>query len=236
MKGGDASEIDSFLGPWAKYQDEKDVAKPSEVRARVSSQGGWSRRRRPSLSRLDVIPCVFFFGRQEMQKELDEITAKRQKKGKNEEEAPGEEKTILHGENLSHVSGDAQFKQRVYAPKVAAVSREAELTRPPVSITAALANGGVSELVYAEAGGRRAPAALQLLTPSPTSFLCLSVCCCFLPVKDAYDYQGRSYLHIPQDVGINLRSADIPDKCYLPKKQLHVWTGHTKVSRGFYYQ
>ncbi|RXN34969.1 pre-mRNA-processing factor 17 [Labeo rohita] len=102
VKGGEASDIDSFLGPWAKYQDEKDVAKPSE----------------------------------DEQKELDEITAKRQKRGKNEEEAPAEEKTILH-------------------------------------------------------------------------------------IKDAYDYQGRSYLHIPQDVGVNLRSADIPDKCYLPKKQLH---------------
>ncbi|KAJ8275237.1 hypothetical protein COCON_G00098620 [Conger conger] len=109
LKGGDASEIDSFLGPWAKYVDEKEVAKPSE----------------------------------EEQKELDEITAKRQKKGKNEEDAPAEEKTVLH-------------------------------------------------------------------------------------VKDMYDYQGRSYLHIPQDVGLNLRSADIPDKCYLPKKQLHVWSGHTK--------
>lgn len=45
-----------------------------------------------------------------------------------------------------------------------------------------------------------------------------------------YDYQGRSYLHIPQDVGINLRSSDVPDKCYLPKKQIHVWSGHTKAS------
>lgn len=34
---------------------------------------------------------------QEEQKELDEITAKRQKKGRNEEDAPSEEKTILHG-------------------------------------------------------------------------------------------------------------------------------------------
>ncbi|KTF71453.1 hypothetical protein cypCar_00048568 [Cyprinus carpio] len=110
VKGGDASDIDSFLGPWAKYQDERDGAKPSE----------------------------------DEQKELDEILAKRQKRGKNEEEAPAEEKTVLH-------------------------------------------------------------------------------------VKDAYDYQGRSYLHVPQDVGINLRSAEVPDKCYLPKKQLHVWTGHTKV-------
>lgn len=34
---------------------------------------------------------------QEEKKELDEITAKRQKKGRNEEEAPAEEKTVLHG-------------------------------------------------------------------------------------------------------------------------------------------
>ena len=32
VKGGDASDLDGFLGPWAKYQDEKDGAKPSEVR------------------------------------------------------------------------------------------------------------------------------------------------------------------------------------------------------------
>lgn len=37
------------------------------------------------------------FTLQEEQKELDEIMAKRQKKGRNEEEAPAEEKTILHG-------------------------------------------------------------------------------------------------------------------------------------------
>ncbi len=32
VKGGDAEEIDNFLGPWAKYVDEKDGAKPTEVR------------------------------------------------------------------------------------------------------------------------------------------------------------------------------------------------------------
>ncbi|MEE6527985.1 hypothetical protein FKM82_029811, partial [Ascaphus truei] len=63
VKGSDASNIDGFLGPWAKYVDEKDVAKPSE----------------------------------EEQKELDEITAKRQKRGKQEDDKPAEEKTILHG-------------------------------------------------------------------------------------------------------------------------------------------
>lgn len=43
---------------------------------------------------------IICFDWQEEQKELDEITAKRQKKGKNEDEAPAEEKTILHGEKL----------------------------------------------------------------------------------------------------------------------------------------
>lgn len=41
-----------------------------------------------------------FFLVQEEQKELDEITAKRQKKGRNEEDAPAEEKTILHSTEL----------------------------------------------------------------------------------------------------------------------------------------
>lgn len=109
---------------------------------------------------------------QDEQKELDEITAKRQKRGKNEEEAPAEEKTILHSTTRHNIQSTKHVFDLLLTLRL--------------SLTA---------------------------------------------VKDAYDYQGRSYLHIPQDVGINLRSPDIPDKCYLPKKQLHVWTGHTKVSR-----
>lgn len=50
-----------------------------------------------------------------------------------------------------------------------------------------------------------------------------------------YDYQGRSYLHVPQDVGVNLRSTVPPEKCYLPKKQIHVWSGHTKVGSLWVY-
>ncbi|WAR07695.1 PRP17-like protein [Mya arenaria] len=47
-------------------------------------------------------------------------------------------------------------------------------------------------------------------------------------VKDAYDYQGRSYLHVPQDVGVNLKSEYPPEKCFIPKKLIHTWAGHTK--------
>lgn len=49
-----------------------------------------------------------------------------------------------------------------------------------------------------------------------------------LHIKDAYDYQGRSFLHPPQDVGVNLKSDEPPEKCFLPKKLIHTWTGHTK--------
>ncbi|XP_064629751.1 pre-mRNA-processing factor 17-like [Lineus longissimus] len=49
-----------------------------------------------------------------------------------------------------------------------------------------------------------------------------------LHIKDAYDYQDRSFLHIPQDTGVNLKSEDPPEKCFLPKKVIHTWSGHTK--------
>ncbi|XP_046848489.1 uncharacterized protein LOC124442031 isoform X4 [Xenia sp. Carnegie-2017] len=42
-----------------------------------------------------------------------------------------------------------------------------------------------------------------------------------LHIKDAYDYQGRSYLHIPQDLGINLKSDTPPERCFLPKQHIH---------------
>ncbi|KAK7518892.1 WD40-repeat-containing domain protein [Phyllosticta citriasiana] len=44
-----------------------------------------------------------------------------------------------------------------------------------------------------------------------------------------HDYQGRTYMHIPQDLGINLK-ADIADlKNYIPKKLIHTWKHHTKA-------
>lgn len=47
-------------------------------------------------------------------------------------------------------------------------------------------------------------------------------------VSDSHDYLGRSFLHIPQDVGVNLKSDSPPDKCFLPKSHVHTWQGHTK--------
>lgn len=49
-----------------------------------------------------------------------------------------------------------------------------------------------------------------------------------LHIQDAYDYMGRSFLHIPQDLGKNLRATEMTEKCYIPKKIVHTYTGHTK--------
>ncbi|TIA36198.1 WD40 repeat-like protein [Aureobasidium pullulans] len=45
-----------------------------------------------------------------------------------------------------------------------------------------------------------------------------------------YDYQGRTYMHVPQDLDVDLR-GDLPDdyKNYAPKKLLHTWKSHTKA-------
>ena len=47
-------------------------------------------------------------------------------------------------------------------------------------------------------------------------------------VDDPVDYQGRNFLHAPHDVGVNLRSDSVPTKCFIPKKQIHIWQGHNK--------
>ena len=44
-----------------------------------------------------------------------------------------------------------------------------------------------------------------------------------LLVDDPLDYMGRSFLHIPQDVDVNLRSEEPPEKCFIPKKCIHTW-------------
>ncbi|XP_068698123.1 pre-mRNA-processing factor 17-like [Montipora capricornis] len=49
-----------------------------------------------------------------------------------------------------------------------------------------------------------------------------------LHVQDSVDYQGRSYLHIPHDIDTKLDTDEPPERCFLPKKHIHTWTGHTK--------
>lgn len=47
-----------------------------------------------------------------------------------------------------------------------------------------------------------------------------------------YDYQGRTYMSIPQDLDIDLRAEPGTRKNYIPKKTIHVWAGkesHTKA-------
>lgn len=41
--------------------------------------------------------------------------------------------------------------------------------------------------------------------------------------KDATDWQGRSWMAPPKD-----QRKELTDKCFLPKRWIHTWSGHTK--------
>ena len=58
-------------------------------------------------------------------------------------------------------------------------------------------------------------------SPIECSLISLSL---FHPlVENPYDYLGRSYLHVPQDTEVDLRTDEPPAKCYAPKKLIHQW-------------
>ncbi|OLL23387.1 Pre-mRNA-processing factor 17 [Neolecta irregularis DAH-3] len=42
------------------------------------------------------------------------------------------------------------------------------------------------------------------------------------------DYQGRSYIHVPQDLDVNLLKHPGQQECFIPKKHIHSWKGHDK--------
>lgn len=127
-KNDDPADIEGFIGPWGRYENEKAVAKPTP----------------------------------EEKAELDEILAKRHRRNRIPEDKPLEEKSVLHSK-LSFLN-------------------------------------------------------LRILRNDSIYFI----------VKDPFDYQGRSFLHAPHDIGVNLRSDKPPDRCFLPKAHIHTWQGHTK--------
>ncbi|KJE93650.1 pre-mRNA splicing factor prp17 [Capsaspora owczarzaki ATCC 30864] len=42
------------------------------------------------------------------------------------------------------------------------------------------------------------------------------------------DYQGRNFMSAPRDLEVNLESSEPPEKCFMPKRIVYSWTGHTK--------
>lgn len=47
--------------------------------------------------------------------------------------------------------------------------------------------------------------------------------------KSMYDYQGRTYMHVPTDVDTNLHGEAGAEESFLPKACIHTFTGHTKA-------
>ncbi len=44
-----------------------------------------------------------------------------------------------------------------------------------------------------------------------------------------FDYQGRTYMHVPQDLGVDLKKEQGSIKNYIPKKVIHTWKDHNKA-------
>jgi pre-mRNA-processing factor 17 len=44
-----------------------------------------------------------------------------------------------------------------------------------------------------------------------------------------FDYQGRTYMHVPQDLDVDLRKPLEEIKNYIPKKHIHTWKSHNKA-------
>lgn len=42
-----------------------------------------------------------------------------------------------------------------------------------------------------------------------------------------YDYLGRTYMHVPQDLDVNLLKEPGSQECFIPKKRIHTWAGHS---------
>ncbi|KAL8740578.1 MAG: hypothetical protein Q9190_006743, partial [Brigantiaea leucoxantha] len=47
--------------------------------------------------------------------------------------------------------------------------------------------------------------------------------------ESEYDYQGRTYMHVPQDLDIDLRKEAGTQRNYIPKKLIHTFRSHTKA-------
>ncbi|TLD27303.1 hypothetical protein PspLS_05312 [Pyricularia sp. CBS 133598] len=47
--------------------------------------------------------------------------------------------------------------------------------------------------------------------------------------SELHDYQGRTYMHVPQDLDIDLRKEPGSTPNYIPKKMVHQWKHHTKA-------
>ncbi|KAI9924613.1 hypothetical protein ASPWEDRAFT_40852 [Aspergillus wentii DTO 134E9] len=47
--------------------------------------------------------------------------------------------------------------------------------------------------------------------------------------SEQFDYMGRTYMHVPQDLDIDLKKEVGSTKNYVPKKLVHTWKSHTKA-------
>ena len=46
--------------------------------------------------------------------------------------------------------------------------------------------------------------------------------------KAEHDYLGRTFMSVPTDLEVNLQGEPGTQECFIPKRHIHTWSGHTK--------
>ena len=64
--------------------------------------------------------------------------------------------------------------------------------------------------------------------PNVTSFLLSLIGAARTAGKAERDYAGRTYMSVPTDIDVNLLGEPGTQECFIPKRHIHTWSGHTK--------
>lgn len=199
-------------GPANPFRDEKNALKRKNVLTGYAEETYISEHTFRSQQRAGE--GRQYFGGQAQKVEAARIRAKRHKKG---------DATIAEGDD-AYVGPWAKYKKVEYEE----VDEDEELASDEVYEE-------VEEAEFVQSGAV-VPALPQALAKrkeveedgSETSIF---------EGSEQYDYQGRTYMHVPQDLNINLLKdpADFKElghKNFVPKKMIHEWKGHKKPVVG----
>ncbi|KAL3419833.1 pre-mRNA-processing factor 17 [Phlyctema vagabunda] len=141
--------------------------------------------------------------------EASRIRAKRQKKG---------DATVAEGDN-AYVGPWAKYKQVEYEELDEGDELASDEEYEEVEEEEVVESGAVVPALPQALAKRKE---VEALGEETTTF----------HGSEQYDYQGRTYMHVPQDLDIDLRKDPGSTKNYVPKKLVHTWKSHTKPIAG----
>ena len=155
-------------------------------------------------------PDAQYMGGKAEKDEAARIRVKRQRKG---------DATVVEGEN-AYVGPWASYQRGEYEEVVEGEELASDEEYEEVEEEEEVIESGIVVSAPPQALARRKEA--EELGEETTVF----------DGSQQHDYQGRTYMHIPLDLDIDLRKEVGSIKNYVPKKLQHTWKSHTKPVSG----